>query len=379
MRVGSDKAGRDRQVFNGGATSRLGWFSGTLWLLIGVLGVPLAAQENVSLPSRAIPLRSGESRDIYLNLGADNRQDVEIKARLALEEPWPDRKRLNLGIVHASSQELGMDTVLRYVPGGRVLWLQAHADRCAPEGTYRAHVDVMPVGQDQTGAGKPVRIPLVVEVAGSSACTVSYAKTALFTLPMALSLFFMLTFVTHTRRLSIAQLAERLQPLYWGPNGEPKPYEASERVGYQITGRLGFAARARSWLSENPIKFSLPGRTYEETFEIRLGPRLEHLTVWVVPPQVARACWENRVGGRLFAKADARGGLSLFCVLDEKGQLWGLTAESKPSLESGRELKQQLDLKSSNTGQSAAGWRLHRVSVRTSRRSGESFAWEARQ
>lgn len=379
MRVGSYRESRDHWVFSGGAAGRLGWLSGCLWLLVGALGVPLAAQESIPLPEQKLSLHGGEIQDIYLDLGADNRQDVEIKARLALEEPWPGRKRLNLGIVQAASRELGMDTVLRYVPGGRVLWLQAHADRCAPAGTYRAHVDVVPVSQDQAGAGKPVRIPLVVEVAGSSACAVSYAKTALFALPMAFSLFFVLTFVTHSRRLSISQLTERLQPLYWGPNGEPKPHETSERVGDQIKKRLGLTARARSWLSENPIKFSLPGKTYEETFEIRLGPRLEHLAVWAVPPHVARDCWENHAGGRLFAKADAKGGLSLFCVLDEKDQLWGLRAESRPSLESGRELKQQLDLTSSKPNQSAAGWRLHRVSVRTSRRPGESCAWEVRQ
>jgi len=362
----------------GGAFGRSRALAGGLWLLLGVLVAPLGAQvPPAEIPPQAIHLRGGERQDLYLNLGADSRTDVELKARLVPAASWPDRERLRLAIVRNATEDLGTETVLQYVPGGRVLWLEAAADRCAPAGTYNASVVISAMERDGTMFGKTVRIPLNVEVDESWACGMGRAQGFLLTFPVAVCFFFVLTSVTHSRRLSIDRLAERFQLLKWDENGEPRLARDEVDVRGRIAEQLKPVERSKVWLAANPLLFGW--RAYEETFEITLrGPSVfEGLQVMPVAPRL----WETPPVGRLFARAKADGGIALLGVLDSKNRLAGLDLYgSGIDFDSGRELTLDLIYSASKRLRDRpAGWRLKRVKIRSNPTTSSSSPTKTRR
>jgi hypothetical protein len=342
--------------------------AGRLWLLLAVLAAPLAAQQRIAdRLLQPIELRGGEAQDIYLNFGPDDRPDVEVDARLELNGSWPGNG-VGLHIVDGASQQLGMRTVLRYVPGGRVLWLRASADRCVPPGSYTAHLELAAVGDERIEPAKTLRLPLNVEVAGDVACARSRAKAILLALPFALSAFVVVSAATYSRPLPLDRLAERLQPLY-RETGVLKPYKDSEKVRQQLARTLRFSKRAAAWFRANPVKIGLRRRPYEETLEIWLnGPALEHLVVTPVSPDYAKSCWDNRVGGHIFARFDGRRAISLLVILGQDARIFSLWPEPSASLASGGYL-QRLDLVIGPQATARAGWRLHGAQLRLSNRS----------
>jgi len=349
----------------GGVLTRTAAFSGCLWLMLGALPVPLAAQAPPpTVFPQTIRLRGGERQDLYLNLGADGRPEVELQARLSWVGSWPDKKRVRLDIVRNATEALGSETVLQYVPGGRVLWLEAAADRCAPAGTYRANVDVSIVERGRGAVAKSEPIPLEMTVLDSWACGTGLAQRFFSPLPVALCFFFLLTSVTHSRRLSVERLAKRLQHLTWDGNGEPELAKDEIDVQGKLAEKLRPVDRVKVWLAANPLRFGR--RSYQETVEIMLaGSKLEGLSVTPVAPH----CWDAPEEGHLYARAKADGDIELLAVRDRNNKLSGLELSGPAhDFESGKEIR-KLDLVYSSSARlrgRAAGWRLLKVQVRGS-------------
>jgi len=340
--------------------------------------LPLAAQgPTPGLAPQTIHLRGGERRDVYINLGADNRPDVELQARLSRVGAWPDMKRVRLDIVRNATQDLGTETVLHYVPGGRVLWLEAAADRCAPAGIYHATVDVSIVEPGQTAVVKAPPISLNIEIADSWACGIGRAQHILLPLPLALGFFFLLTSVTHSRRLSMDRLAKRLQHLTWNGSGEPGITKDEVDVLGKLAEKLRSVDRVKVWLAANPLRFGW--LAYEETVEIMLrGPSLEGLTFTAVAPH----SWDAPAEGHLYARAKTDGSVDLLGVPDRNNKLSGLDLYGPPrDFGSGREVR-NLDLVYSSAAKlpgRPAGWRLLKVQIRKSPGAASGLAAETRR
>jgi hypothetical protein len=134
--------------------------------------------------------------------------------------------------------------------------------------------------------------------------------------------------------LSPSALANRLQPLRWMEDGGTGPGgDRIEDLSTRIARQLSWDSRIKAWLAANPLVFGLPGKKYEETFRIEVGRRPDDLFLTPVAKrriQEHLAAHPEDARGRLFAKAEKGGGVSVFGMPDGQGRIGNLVPE--PSL-----------------------------------------------
>jgi hypothetical protein len=333
----------------------------------------LAREAVATLDPHTIGLRGGESQDVYINLGADRRPDVDLKARLVSTERWPDPERVRVHIVRNVSQERGRETILRHTPGGRILWLEVLVEPCATPGVYPFAVEVSSQEPPLTNGTRSIRIPLRLKIEGSSACWLGSGGYFLLVLPIGLLAFYGWTSIAHSRFLSARQLAEVLRPYRWNEGGGTEPIEkATAAVRGRMESQMRFIDRAKAWLLANPLMFGLPFRLYEETVEILPGRKVENLHL--ILQRRSRRYFERNpqaAKGRLFITASAVGPVAF--GLPERGRLGGLIPDRNLDPDHVKALG-SLELRNDTEGRSGqqSGWRILQA---RQRRAGRA-AWE---
>jgi Mg-chelatase subunit ChlD len=343
-------------------------------------------------PALAIAVGGGETADLAVPLTGNFTRDLEMVAVVAgpdEAEAWPeDEDDLALGVAGEAGAEAQDQARVTVPPGGAAataaLVLRARAHRCCTGGTYRTRLGLAPAAAEAYAPGAPAPEPLVVPVevsvapAGLWACwgpTILWALAALLVL---LLLLYLANMVRNSRLLDPRQVADRLHPLVWTAYGG-----AEERPGVQDDVRrlvrrgMPWSGRLQTWLRANPLRFGLPGGSYEETIELALRPHRDVAAsqVHLVPERQALDSIRDRpedFWGRLFASA--RAGVTFVGVPDVSGHITRLSADglaasaASPDAPDGpraravtlrkAELLRPLDVREVPEEGAAAGWRV---------------------
>ncbi|MEM7482191.1 MAG: VWA domain-containing protein [Acidobacteriota bacterium] len=212
------------------------------------------------------------------------------------------------------------------------LTLRVEVPRCCSSGTYWGELRLVPVD-----GGAPV-VAKVQVVATSNwwVCYRPWVLGGLLGLLAGLLTFYIASMFTSVQWLSRDQLATRLVPLYWptyGGNPQPGTQRADDRevVLEIIKAGIPWSQRIQAWWRANPFVFGLPWRTYRETAELNLAPRLELSSVDFKGERdiVGRLQGNPEIDpgdeGRLFARAGS--GIHFFAVRGPRGKVGNLTPQ----------------------------------------------------
>ncbi len=311
----------------------------TVLLLVVGMGSPTLADDDLSPVE--VSLQSGGIRDVDLILGKDARPDLTLRAEILPREalPWPEEGKLEIGFLEGPETGLAGLAMAPLSPSGRELHLRIVAHGCCMNGTYGARIALTPIEVATNSAGRPFNLPVTVRVNRKFHYGAQIAKVVGGTLFILFLYFFSRNVYTQSYFISTSELARKFRPQKWDSFGNPLEHKRQQeavldKVSYQLQGR--FRDRFRAWLRANPLRLMMPGKSYEETFRLRLGPK--SLSIEVAEPHEAARYKSNpsREKGVIFASS-TRSGVLLFGIPDENGYLSGLRAE--PELKRGAVVK----------------------------------------
>ena len=302
-------------------------------LILFLAGVGSFSGAFAAAPHREIELRlrTGEERDVVIDLGQDSRPDLDFVARLipSQEEVW--RKGLlslslaDAGFPGATEQRLPHD------PAGRRLRLRASARLCSPAGEYGSALEVEAVKKlTDLPAGAPERLSVILHVEAGPSCAAVKTRAGGLALLVVLVGLYVRQMFFRSSFLSPELLAGSLQPLRWNDSGLTEGAGRGEDLRGRVARQLPLWRRALAWLGANPLLFGLPWQRYEETVQIDLGRRPDVLSLTLIPKRKAFEYFKahpEESRRRLFATADRGGGIVFFGMPDAEGRIGPLVPE----------------------------------------------------
>jgi hypothetical protein len=307
-----------------------------------VVPISFALRSELSVPEALeVDVTGGGAARTSLELSGNFMREANFEALVppvGERQNWPDGDRLQIQflddrgeLVKQGSRAAGSAPVIYPPGGGGGADIQIVADRCCDGGSYETEIALVP----ESGSSEPIRIPLRadVEAAGFVACWGETMLIGLGVLLLILAALYGYGMYISTHLVDPDRMADKIKPLVYDGYGNPQPGTGNERGRARESIEDEFAdnrwERVRAWFAANPLRFGLPGETYNECIQFSVEARRPE--VWIGEVKGHRnfrsEVDRDPAKQRKFMFVQAHPSLEFFAVPDERQNVEGLIFE----------------------------------------------------